>query len=136
MNEQTKNIVSKLLRVVIAIIYVQTLYFKFSGHPDSVYIFSKLGLEPFGRIGIGIFELITAILLILPATYIYGIVLSIGVISGAIASHLGPLGIEVLGDGGKVFYLALIVWVASFILELLHREEIKALLLKYMGKKQ
>ena len=136
MNEQTKNIVSKLLRVVIAIIYVQTLYFKFSGHPDSVYIFSKLGLEPFGRIGIGIFELITAILLILPATYIYGIVLSLGVISGAIASHLGPLGIEVLGDGGKVFYLALIVWVASFILALLHREEIKALLLKYMGKKQ
>jgi len=49
MNDQTKNIVSKVLRVVIAIIYVQTLYFKFSGHPDSVYIFSKLGLEPYGR---------------------------------------------------------------------------------------
>lgn len=135
MNEQTKNVVSKVLRVVIAIIYVQTLYFKFSGHPDSVYIFSKLGLEPFGRIGIGVFELITAILLILPATYIYGIVLSLGVISGAIASHLGPLGIEVLGDGGKVFYLAVIVWMASFILVLLHREEIKTLMLKYLGKK-
>ncbi|HRG21501.1 MAG TPA: DoxX family protein [Saprospiraceae bacterium] len=136
MNDQTKNIVSKVLRVVIAIIYVQTLYFKFSGHPDSVYIFSKLGLEPYGRIGIGVFELITAILLILPATYIYGIVLSLGVISGAIASHLGPLGIEVLGDGGKVFYLAVVVWVASILLALLHREEIKALLFKYIGKKQ
>lgn len=136
MNEQTKNIISRVLRVVIAIIYVQTLYFKFSGHTDSVYIFSKLGLEPYGRIGIGVFELITAILLILPATYIYGIVLSLGVISGAIASHLGPLGIEVLGDGGKVFYLAVVVWVASILLALLHRVEIKALLFKYIGKKQ
>ena len=88
-----------ILSLVIAIIYLQTLYFKFSAHPDSVYIFSKLNLEPYGRIGIGILELITAILLLIPKTRIIGAIVSLGVILGAIASHLGPLGIEVLGDG-------------------------------------
>lgn len=116
-----------ILSLVIAIIYLQTLYFKFSAHPDSVYIFSKLNLEPYGRIGIGILELITAILIVTPKTRIIGAILSLGVISGAIASHLGPLGIEVLGDGGKVFYLAVVVFVCSALLLWIQKEELKHL---------
>ena len=116
-----------ILSLVIAIIYLQTLYFKFSAHPDSVYIFSKLNLEPYGRIGIGILELVTAILILNPKTRIIGAIVSLGVISGAIASHLGPLGIEVLGDGGKVFYLAVVVFVCSALLLWIQKEELKHL---------
>ena len=116
-----------ILSLVIAIIYLQTLYFKFSAHPDSVYIFSKLNLEPYGRIGIGILELITAILLLIPKTRIIGAIVSLGVILGAIASHLGPLGIEVLGDGGKVFYLAVVVLVCSILFLCIQKEEVKHL---------
>lgn len=116
-----------ILSLVITIIYLQTLYFKFSAHPDSVYIFSKLNLEPYGRIGIGILELITAILIVTPKTRIIGAILSLGVIFGAIVSHLGPLGIEVLGDGGKVFYLAVIIFVCSALLLWIQKEELKHL---------
>lgn len=110
------------LQILVALIYVQTLYFKFSAHPDSVYIFTKLGLEPYGRIGIGVFELITAVLILIPKTKYVGAALSIGVISGAIFAHLGPLGIAVQGDGGKVFYLALTVFAASVSFLLLNRK--------------
>ena len=64
-----------VLRFVVAFILVQTLYFKFSAHPDSVHIFSTLGLEPYGRIGIGILELIAAILLFIPKTVWMGALL-------------------------------------------------------------
>lgn len=128
MSKQYTDYVSTGLRFLIAIIYLQTLYFKFSAHPDSVYIFSKLGLEPYGRIGLGIVELMTAILILLPATRIFGALLSLGVISGAVLAHLGPLGIAVQGDGGKVFYLALAVWLATLALLWLHRRECQALL--------
>ena len=124
MNNTIKKYVSLALRLIIAIIYVQTLYYKFSGHKDSVYIFTQLGLEPYGRIGIGIFELITAILILIPRSMIFGAILSIGVISGALFSHLGPLGIEVNGDGGKVFYLALAVFLASVLILILHWKEL------------
>ena len=115
--------VSLALQYAIAIIYMQTLYYKFSAHPDSVYIFSKLGLEPYGRIGLGIVELVTAILILLPKTKIIGGVISIFVISGALVSHLGPLGIEVRGDGGKVFYLAVFVFLATILFLALNFKE-------------
>ncbi len=120
MESKTKIYLSWALQLTIAIIYLQTLYFKFSAHPDSVYIFSKLGLEPYGRIGIGVFELITSVLILLPRTKIYGAFLSLGVIGGAIFAHLGPLGIEVNGDKGKVFYLAVAVFVGSIMFLLLN----------------
>ncbi|MEO1452065.1 MAG: DoxX family protein [Bacteroidota bacterium] len=89
-----------LLRLVVAVILVQTLFFKFTAHPDSVYIFSTIGLEPFGRIGIGVLELIASILLLVPRTVWAGSVLSLGLMGGAIMMHLTQLGIEVQGDGG------------------------------------
>lgn len=113
-----------ILKLVVAFILVQTLYFKFSAHPDSVHIFSTLGLEPYGRVGIGVLELIAAILLFIPKTVWMGALLSLGIISGAIFSHLTKLGIEINGDGGKVFYMAIIVFVLSAIILLKNRKNI------------
>lgn len=127
MNQNIKKYSTLALQIGIAVIYLQTLYFKFSGHPDSVYIFTKLGLEPYGRIGLGVLELLTAILILIPKTKIIGAILSLGIIAGAVVSHLGPLGIEIQGDGGKVFYLALAVLFASILLLILNFKEVVAL---------
>ncbi len=135
MNSSIKKYLSLALQLTIAIIYLQTLYFKFSAHPDSVYIFSKLGVEPYGRIGLGFMELITAILILVPKTKILGGILSVGIISGAVFAHLGPLGIEVQGDGGKVFYLAVIVLVASIAFLLLNFDGLIKLKNKLLGKR-
>ena len=96
--------------IVAAIILLQTLFYKFSAHPDSVYIFTTLGIEPFGRIGSGILELITGALLLSRRTSLYGAILGLGIISGAILSHLLVLGINVQHDGGKLFFLAILVF--------------------------
>ncbi len=113
-----------ILRIVPAVILLQTLYFKFTAAPESVYIFETLGIEPEGRIGSGIVELVAAILLLIPRTTWIGSVLGLGVIAGAIFSHLTKLGIEVQGDGGLLFILALVVFVFCLILIWLHRKEI------------
>lgn len=97
------------LRLVAAAILAQTLFFKFSGAEESVWIFSQLGLEPFGRIASGVAELICALLLIFPKTAWIGAILGIGVMGGAILSHLFVLGIQVKGDGGLLFGLAVLV---------------------------
>lgn len=101
------------LRIVVAIILIQTLRFKFSAHPDSVYIFETVGLEPVGRIGIGILELIAGILLLIPKTVWIGASLTLSVIGGAIFMHLTQLGIEVKNDGGILFCTAVITFILS-----------------------
>jgi putative oxidoreductase len=112
------------LQLVVAVILLQTLFFKFTGAAESVYIFSTLGVEPWGRIGSGIVELIAAILLLVPATVTVGAVLALVVIVGAIFSHLTVLGIEVQGDGGLLFLLALTVFIGSAAILVLRRNEI------------
>lgn len=112
------------LQLLVAGILLQTLFFKFTGAAESVYIFSTLGAEPWGRIGSGVVELIAAILLLVPATTTVGAAVALGVMVGAIMSHLTVLGIEIQGDGGLLFYLALTVFVASAIILLLRRAEI------------
>jgi putative oxidoreductase len=126
-----REAISLILRITVAVIFIQTLYYKFTAHPDSVYIFTSLGVEPYGRIGLGIIELITAILLLIPRTKLAGIIISLGIISGAIFSHLLVLGINVKGDGGKVFELALIVLIASSTLLYLHKVELLLTIKKY-----
>lgn len=113
-----------VLRIVVAIILIQTLRFKFTAHPDSVYIFSKIGLEPYGRIGIGILELISAILILFPRTVWVGALLTFGIIGGAIMMHLTQLGIEVKNDGGTLFYMALGTFITSGIILFNHRKNI------------
>ncbi len=118
------QVVSWLLQVVAAVILLQTLFFKFTAAEESVYIFSTLGLEPVGRIGSGIAELIAAILLLVPSTVPLGAALALGVMTGAIVSHLTVLGIEVKGDGGLLFALAITVFVSSAIVLFLRRSDI------------
>lgn len=113
-----------LVRLIVAGILLQTLFFKFSGAEESIYIFSTLGIEPYGRIGSGIMELIAAIMLLVSGTIGLGAVLALGVIFGAIVSHLSILGIEVMGDGGTLFYLALLVFFGSLWLAWKHKTEI------------
>ena len=115
---------SWIARVGVAVILVQTLFFKFTGAPESIYIFEKLGLEPWGRIGSGAAELVAAVLLLVPATAGVGAVMALAVVSGAIVSHLGPLGIEVQGDGGLLFALACAVFAGSAVVLWLHRREL------------
>jgi len=104
------KILDRILRIVAAVILVQTLYFKFTGAPESVFIFETLGAEPLGRYGSGIAEGIVVILLLLPRTVALGSLGGLVVMLGAILSHLGPLGIEVMGDGGLLFSLACTVF--------------------------
>ena len=111
------------LRLIECIILLQTLYFKFTASPESVYIFTKIWAEPIGRIRSGIVELIASILLLYPPAIFYGALLSLGVISGAILLHLTILGIDVQGDGGLLFGLALVTWVCSAILVIVSRKQ-------------
>ena len=118
-----KNIILWLLRISAAIILLQTLFFKFSGHPESVEIFTKLGVEPWGRIGTGIIELLTGILLLIPSTVFIGALLGIGLMSGAILSHIMVLGIESKGDGGQLFMLAIVVLVFCSVLSFVYKQQ-------------
>lgn len=129
-----KNQISWILRILIAVIYLQTLYFKFTAHPDSVYIFSKLGVEPYGRIGLGIIELITAALILTPATKLIGLIVSLGIITGAIFSHLLVIGTNVKGDSGTLFLLAIIVFVSTIILLIMNKKEVQFLTNKILKK--
>lgn len=128
------NIISWALRITIAAIYMQTLYFKFTAHPDSVYIFSKLGVEPYGRIGLGIAELITSVLILVPGTKIAGLFASFGIICGALVSHFMVLGTEVKGDGGGLLALAIVVFLACVVLFIMSGNEIKNLIVKFTKK--
>jgi len=120
----TIAVLSWVLRITAAIILLQTLFFKFTSAPESVYIFTRVGAEPWGRIGSGVVELIAAILIMTPRFTWLGSLLAMGVMAGAILSHLTLLGIEVQGDKGLLFALALIVFVCSTVNLLLHRSEI------------
>jgi uncharacterized membrane protein YphA (DoxX/SURF4 family) len=116
------------LRLTAAIILLQTLFFKFSASEESVYIFTTLGMEPFGRIGSGIAELIAAILILIPRTTILGALMGMGVILGAIFSHIFVLGIEVRNDCGTLFILAIIVFICCAVLVFMNKNKIQNLM--------
>lgn len=128
MSKKPNKILFWVLRIVPAIILLQTLFFKFTAADESVYIFSKLGLEPWGRIGSGVGELIAAILILIPATSGIGALIALGVISGALVSHLTVLGIEVLGDGGQLFIYALIVFLSCAALVFFEKDKLLSLM--------
>lgn len=111
-----KAVFTWFLRFFVAVILLQTLYFKFTAAAESVYIFSKLGMEPYGRIATGIFELVAAVLILMPRTTIFGALLGLGLMIGAVVSHIFVLGIEVQNDGGTLFMLALLVLISCAVL--------------------
>lgn len=121
---KSKSILDMALRIVPAVILLQTLYFKFSGAPESIYIFETLGLEPVGRIGLGVMELIVAILILVPRTTWLGAILGVGIMSGALFSHITKLGIVVQNDGGTLFTLALVTFIFCVILVWKNRKQI------------
>jgi|SRR6476620_901493 len=123
-----KNILIWIIKLTAVIILLQTLYFKFTGAEESVYIFSKLGAEPTGRIASGVIELLASILILIPRTTLIGALLGLATMSGAIASHLFILGIEVKNDGGELFILAIITFLCCAILVFDNRNKIPALL--------
>lgn len=110
---KVKNILNALLRLIPAIILLQTLFFKFTAAEESVYIFTTLGVEPWGRIGSGVVELVAGICLLYRPLNWFGATLALGTMSGAIVSHLAILGIEIMGDGGQLFAYALITFLCS-----------------------
>ena len=120
----TRSIVNALLKIVPAVILLQTLFFKFSAAPESVYIFEQLGMEPWGRIGLGIIELIVAVLILVPKTTWLGALLGVGIMLGAVLSHLTKLGIVVRNDGGSLFILALVTLLFCLILAWQRRSNI------------
>ncbi len=122
--ETSMKAIYQICRALAAIILLQTLYFKFSGAPESVYIFTKVGAEPVGRIGSGIVELIAAVLLFVPRFNWLGAGLAAGVMLGAIGSHLTVLGIEVMGDGGLLFSLACVVLACAMFILWARRSEL------------
>jgi len=119
---------SWVLRIIAAVILLQTLFFKFSSSQESVYIFTTLGIEPYGRIGSGIVELIAAILILIPRTTLFGATLGLVTMFGAIFSHIFVLGIEVKNDGGTLFALALITFICCLILIIQNKNKIPDLL--------
>src|SRR5262245_56580285 len=113
-----------ILRLLAAIILLQTLYFKFSAAPESIYIFSKLGMEPWGRIGTGVLELIAGLLLLVPRTTAFGAALASALMAGAIFFHMTKLSISVQDDGGQLFIYALLVFVSSVLLVIIYRHDL------------
>ena len=121
MNQKYQNILGWILRLIASVIMLQTLYFKFSGAEESVYIFTQLDMEPWGRIGIGVMELIASVLILYPRTTAIGAVLGIGLMSGAVFFHLTKLGLVVMNDGGQLFIYALLVLISCMLLAVLQK---------------
>jgi putative oxidoreductase len=126
--EQSKALVvtSWALRIIVAAILLQTLFFKFSAAKESVYIFSTLGAEPWGRIASGIFELAASALLLIPATVTLGALMATAATGSAILLHLTRLGVALtaVGDNGELFALAIVVTACSIAILFLHRQEL------------
>jgi uncharacterized membrane protein YphA (DoxX/SURF4 family) len=121
-----KNSVTVLVwvfRLLAAALMLQTLYFKFTASEESVYIFTTLHMEPWGRIGIGVMELLASVLILYPRTTAWGALLGMGLMAGALFSHLTRLGIAVMGDGGLLFMYACVVFIACLLLMLLYRKQ-------------
>ncbi|MEO5681488.1 MAG: DoxX family protein [Chitinophagaceae bacterium] len=122
-----QNILQWVLRLVAAYIMLQTLYFKFTGHEQSVRLFTELGMEPWGRIGTGVCELIASLLILYPRTTGWGAGLGTGLMAGAIFFHLTKLGIKFDGDYG-LFTMALIAFICCFILLIIFRNQVLGVL--------
>ncbi len=129
-----RAILNFIIRLAVAIILLQTLFFKFTGAEESKFIFESVGLEPWGRWLSGLAELIASILLFIPSLIPVGAVIAMSVMFGALASHLFVLGIEVQGDGGTLFYLACLVFVGSAYLVIVYFDRLKSLFYKFVNR--
>lgn len=134
MTTTSKNIITWLLKSIAAVIMLQTLFYKFTAAPESVYIFSRLGMEPWGRIGTGILELVASLLILVPRTAGIGSLMGLGIMGGALFFHLTRLGIVVQNDSGQLFIYAILVFVSCMILTVIYRKELLSLFSKMKYK--
>jgi hypothetical protein len=126
------------LAAYVAFIFIWYLQYKFTGHPGSVHLFtilqdwSHLPFEPYGRVGVGVTELIAGLLILIPFTRFIGAGMGLGIMTGAIFFHLfTPLGVDPYGDGGVLFKEACMVWACSLAILILDRHRIGAMLIKF-----
>ncbi len=129
-----RNFFLWILRLVPAVILLQTLYFKFTGHPQSVKLFTMIGMEPYGRIGSGVVELIAAVLILIPRFTGYGAILGLGMMTGALFFHLTKIGIYFDGDP-VLFIYALITFICCAALIFVHRSSLQTAFM-LTGKKR
>ena len=125
MSNQFKQVAGWALRLLATFIMGQSLFFKFSGAEESLYIFSTLGIEPWGRIGTGVIELAAVVLILIPKTTLFGAVIGFGTMAGAILSHLTVLGIEVKNDNGLLFIYACVTLASCLILILINKSQLE-----------
>jgi putative oxidoreductase len=123
-----------IARIIAAIIMLQTLYFKFTGAEESVEIFTAVHMEPWGRIGVGVLELIASILILINSTAWIGGVLALGLMGGAIMIHLTILGIEVRGDGGVLFMYAFAVAICAVIILAFNKDTLTTFVKKFLQR--
>ena len=123
---QVLRYISWSLRLLVAFILLQTLFYKFTAHPDSVHIFEKAHMEPWGRITVGILECIVSLLLLIPRTVWIGGIGGLVIMGGAVFFHITNLGIVIQDDGGQLFTMALTVFVSSVLILTIHRDEVGA----------
>jgi len=123
-----------LARLAAAAIMLQTLFFKFTGAPESVYIFSTVGIEPWGRLLTGSLELVASVLLLIPVTSIWGAVLTVGLMAGAIGVHFIFLGIAVQGDGGYLFFLAVITLACALASLWIQQQQVRVVLTRILNR--
>jgi putative oxidoreductase len=121
-------LINRTAKIIVAFILLQTLYFKFTGSPESVFIFTKLGAEPFGRISSGIIELFASVFLFVNKTKFYAAFIALSTMFVAIVSHLFIIGIEVENDGGTLFFLACITFILSLFLAFRYKNDINFLI--------
>lgn len=121
---QSRKIVLWVIRIIVAAILVSVIWIKFQARPESIYVFTKIGLGPWGRMSSGVIELIAVLLLLIPRTTGWGALLLIFAMTSIIFFHLSSLGIEVMNDGGQLFYKAVVVWVGSAILFIIYRGQV------------
>jgi len=124
------NLLTWICRIVAALIMLQTLYFKFTGAEESVMIFTKVGIEPWGRYATAVAELIASVLILIPRTSVFGALMAVGIMAGALITHLFIIGIEVAGDNGLLFIYACIVLLASLFIIYSRRGDILAIINK------
>ena len=127
---KTTEFIYGAARILAALLMIQTLYFKFTASPESIFIFTTVGMEPWGRVGVGIFELVASVLLLWNRMAWVGAALALGLMAGALFMHFTLLGIEVQGDGGQLFIYALIVTGASAFVLYRNKETIERIIRK------
>ena len=109
-----------LLRVIATLMMLQTLYFKLSGHVESVRLFTTLEMESWGRIATGVFELLASIFILYPRTTSIGSAMGVGLMTGAIFFHFTSLGLKV-GGNYLLFSYTITAFVCCFILLVISR---------------